>query len=179
MAETCPTLVHFKEGEQCLENFAGLSPKIYVGLKSDLSAPMTATDGTYTTPTFAATKGLYEIDCKENSVNLKGSSLGKRKGFKQTLTFTIDVVNQIAAKLGRAFNNLDIFFIIPDGDVYQIVYDPNRKVTFDTDGIASDTGSAPEDDRTTVYTATLSPVKYMNQYVTIDDISDLLEGAEE
>lgn len=49
---------------------------------------------------------------------------------------------------------------------------------FDTDGIASDTGSAPEDDRTTVYTATLSPVKYPNLYVTIDDIKTLLEGAE-
>lgn len=94
------------------------------------------------------------------------------------MTFTLDVVNQIAAKLGRAFNNLDLFFIIPDNDVYQIVYDPNRKVMFDTDGIASDTGSAPEDDRTTVYTATLSPVKYPNLYVTIEDISTLIEGAE-
>lgn len=177
MADTCPTLEHFREGEQCLENLAGLSSKIYVGLKSDLSAPMTLTAATYSTPTFQATKGLYEIDCKENTVNIKGTSLGKRKGFKQTVTFTIDVVNEIASKLGRAFNNLDIFFIVPDNDVYQIVYDPNRKVTFDTDGIASDTGSAPEDDRTTVYTATLSPVKYMNQYVTIDDISTLLEGA--
>ena len=179
MAETCPTLEHFREGEQCLENFAGLSPKIYVRLPSHLSPHMTPTHETSDTHTFAANKDLSHLDCKENSVNLKGSSLGKRKGFKQTLTFTIDVVNQIAAKLGRAFNNLDIFFIIPDGNVYQIVYDPNRKVTFDTDGIVSDTGSAPEDDRTTVYTATLSPVKYMNQYVTIDDISTLLEGAEE
>lgn len=177
MAETCPTLEHFKEGEQCLENLAGLSPKIYVGLKSDLTAPMTETDGTYATPTFQASKGLYEIDCKENTVNIKGSSLGRRKGFKQTLTFTLDVVNQIAAKLGRAFNNLDLFFIIPDNDVYQIVYDPNRKVMFDTDGITSDTGSAPEDDRTTVYTATLSPVKYPNMYVTIENISTLIEGA--
>lgn len=178
MADTCPTLEHFKEGEQCLENLAGLSPKIYVGLKADLTTPMTETDGTYVTPTFQPSKGLYEIDCKENTVNIKGSSLGRRKGFKQTLTFTLDVVNQIAAKLGRAFNNLDLFFIIPDNDVYQIVYDPNRKVMFDTDGIASDTGSAPEDDRTTVYTATLSPVKYPNLYVTIDDISTLIEGAE-
>lgn len=178
MSEVCPTLEHFKEGEQCLENLAGLSPKIYVGLKADLTDPMTETDGTYATPTFQPSKGLYEIDCKENTVNIKGSNLGRRKGFKLTLTFTLDVVNQIAAKLGRAFNNLDLFFIVPDNDVYQIVYDPNRKVMFDTDGITSDTGSAPEDDRTTVYTATLSPVKYSNLYVTIDDISTLIEGYE-
>lgn len=178
MAEQCPTLEHFKEGEQCTENYAGLSPKIYVGLKADLTAPLTETDGTYVTPAFSPSKGFYEIDCKENTVNIKGSSLGKRKGFKLTLTFTLDVVNEISAKLGRAFNNLDLFFVIPDGEKWQIVYDVNRKIMFDTDGIASDTGSAPEDDRTTVYTATLSPVKYPNLYVTIDDISTLLKGAE-
>lgn len=71
MADTCPTLEHFKEGEQCLENLAGLSPKIYVGLKSDLTAQMTETDGIYVTPTFQPSKGLYEIDCKENTVNIK------------------------------------------------------------------------------------------------------------
>lgn len=179
MADTCPTLEHFREGEQCLENLAGLSSKIYVGLKSDLTAQLTLTDVTYSTPAFQPGKGLFEIDCKENTVNIKGSSLGKRKGFKQTFAFTMDMVNQVTAKLSRAFNNLDLFFVVPDNDVWQIMYDPNRKITFDTDGITSDTGSAPEDDRTTVLTATLSPVKYSNIFVTIDDISTLLEGAEE
>lgn len=178
LQQTCPTLAHFKEGDQCLENYAGLSPKIYVGLKSDLSAPLSETDGVFTTPAFQVSKGLYEIDCKEDSVNIKGSSLGPRKGFKLTVSFTLDVVNKIAAKLGRAFNNLDIFIIVPDGEDWQIVYDKYRKLRFDTDGISSDTGFKPEDDRVTAFTATLSPVKYQNLYVTIDDISNLVEKKE-
>lgn len=177
MSEVCPTLMHFKEGEQCTENYAGLSPRIYVGLKADLTTPLQETDGTFATPAFQPSKGFYVIDCKENSVNIKGSSLGKRKGFKQTVAFTLDVVNEISAKLGRALNNLDIFIVVPDGEKWQIMYDVNRKIVFDTDGIATDTGSAPEDDRTTICTAMLSPVKYPNMYVTIDDIETLIEGA--
>lgn len=47
----------------------------------------------------------------------------------------------------------------------QIIYDPKRKVKFDSGAITSDTGTTPDSDRHTSFAAKLSPVKYLNLYV--------------
>lgn len=174
---TCPTLDHILNEDQCNENLAGLGQVVYVGVKSDLSAPMTATDNVYSKPTFKAGKGLFKIECADETQGITGGSLGYRKGFKQTLEFAIDAVNKIIAKTGRALNNLDLFFIVPDGEDYQIMYDKNRKCKADTDGIQTNTGKAAADARQTTCTFTLQPVMFSNYYVTIEDIDTLLEGA--
>ena len=48
MAEvTCPSLINYRAGDECFENLAGLGEVAYLGLKSDLEAPLTATDNVY------------------------------------------------------------------------------------------------------------------------------------
>ena len=179
MAEvTCPTLEHILNADQCTENLAGLGEVVYVGVKGDLASPMTATENKYSAPTFKSGKGLFKIECADETQGIMGGSLGYRKGFKQTLEFAIDAVNEIIAKTGRALNNLDLFFIVPDGDQFQIMYDPYRKCKADADGIQSNTGKAASDERQTTCTFTLQPVKYMNYFVEITDIEKLLEGYE-
>lgn len=175
---TCPTLEHILNADQCNENLAGLGEVVYVGVKADLAAPLVATENVYSEPAFKTGKGLFKIECADETQGITGGSLGYRKGFKQTLEFAIDAVNKIIAKTGRALNNLDLFFIVPDGDEYQIMYDPNRKCKADADGIQSNTGKAAADERQTTCTFTLSPVKYMNYFVEITDIEKLLEGYE-
>ena len=174
----CPTLEHVLNADQCGENLAGLGQVVYVALKDDLASPMVATDNVYSAPTFKSGKGLFKIECADETQGITGGSLGYRKGFKQTLEFAIDAVNKIIAKTGRALNNLDLFFIVPDGEEFQIMYDPNRKCKADADGIQSNTGKAASDERQTTCSFTLSPVKYPNYFVTIEDIEALLEGAE-
>ena len=179
MAEvTCPTLEHILNADQCNENLAGLGEVVYVGVKADLAAPLTATHNVYSEPSFKAGKGLFKIECADETQGIIGGSLGYRKGFKQTLEFAIDAVNKIIAKTGRALNNLDLFFIVPDGEEFQIMYDPNRKCKADADGIQSNTGKAAADERQTTCTFTLQPVKYSNYYVEITNIDTLLEGHE-
>lgn len=163
---TCPTLKDFTNATQCLENLAGLSSTLYVFDKNDLTAKLTQTDGLYSTPGFKAGKGLYKIDCKEDTVGIKGSSLGKRKGFSQELSFTVDSVSPEAAILTRAFNNLDLGFIVKDGENSQILYNPDYKAVADSGGIASDTGQKADDDRQITFTFKLQPCKYCNDYVT-------------
>lgn len=175
---TCPTLDHILNANQCNENLAGLGEVVYVGVKADLAAPLVATDNVYSEPSFIAGKGLFKIECADETQGIIGGSLGYRKGFKQTLDFAIDAVNKIIAKTGRALNNLDIFFIVPDGDEFQIMYDPNRKCKADADGIQSNTGKAAADERQTTCSFILQPVKYSNYYVEITDIEKLLEGYE-
>ena len=162
----CPQLADILNDDECLENLAGLGSDVYIGLKSELTAPLTATDNLYSTPAFQAGKGLYKVQCKDDSQQIQGSSLGYRKGFELTCTFVIDSVNPAAGKLARAINNRDIFIIAKDGKNSQIMYDPSRKVKFDSGGIKTDTGAKPEDDRTTTYESKLSPVDYPNLYVT-------------
>ncbi len=162
---TCPQLVDVLNEDECLENLAGLGTDIYIGLKSELTAPLTATDNSYSTPSFTSGKGLYKVQCADEKQQIKGSSLGRRKGFELTCTFVVDSVNPAAGKLARAINNNDIFIIAKDGDVSQIIYDPNRKVKFDSGAITTDTGAAASDDRITTYEAKLSPVSYPNLYV--------------
>lgn len=45
----CPTLADILASDECMENLAGLGSVVYVGVKGDLSAPMTATDNNYAT----------------------------------------------------------------------------------------------------------------------------------
>lgn len=178
MAEVspCPTLGHYEDADQCMENYAGVDPTIYVGIIDDLAEKMTLTDNTYTTPKFKPGKGLFKIDCKDDANNIEGSNLGGTKGYKITGNFTIEAVNKILSRYDRALNNLKLFIIIPDGEEFQIMYDPKRKVKFDADGIKTVTGSAPTDDRITTLSCTIQPVPYPNLYVTITDIDTLLEG---
>lgn len=165
MANTCPQLLDILNADQCLENLAGLGTDIYLGLKSELSSALTATDNEYSTPVFQSGKGLYKVQCKDDSQQIQGSSLGYRKGFELTCTFVVDSVNANAGKLARAINNQDIFIIAKDNEVSQIIYDPTRKIKFDSGAIKTDTGAKADDDRTTTYEAKLSPVNYPNLYV--------------
>jgi hypothetical protein len=164
-SSTCPQLVDILNADQCLENLAGLGTDIYIGLKSELSAALSATENSYSTPAFASGKGLYKVQCKEDSQQIQGSSLGYRKGYELTCTFVVDSVNPAAGKLARAINNQDIFIIAKDNDQSQIIYDPTRKIKFDSGAIKTDTGAKADDDRTTTYEAKLSPVLYPNLYV--------------
>ena len=168
MAEvkTCPALEDYLVGDQCLEEFAGVSSVFYVGLKKDLNAPLKATDNVYATPTFKPGTGLYKFECKDEANNIEGSSLGKRKGFKQTYNLTLEAANKVISKFARGLNNLDIFIIVPDGEESQIMYDPVHQIKLDADAIKLATGSAATDERQTTIAATLGPVKHPFMYVT-------------
>lgn len=168
MAITCPTLKDHLDAEQCMENLAGLSTGIYVFDKNDLAAPLSFKSGSeavYTTPTFKAGKGLYKLDAKDDAQKIESSSLGPRKGFSLTFNFVIQQVSKALGVTNRALNNLNLGFIIQDGDDYQIIYDPARRGKFDNDGIKGDTGAQATDDRQTTYTYKLEPVLYSNLYV--------------
>lgn len=163
----CPTLGNILASEECLENLAGLGSVVYVGVKGELEAPMTATDNQYTTPSFANGKGLYKFDCKEESEKYGFSSLGRRKGYEITGTLILEAVNKATAKVLRAMNNLDLFLIFQDNDGQSlIIYDPKRKMEADSGGIAGDTGDTPDSDRQITLEYKLSPVAYPMYYVT-------------
>ena len=166
---TCPTLDDILNGEMCTENLAGLGEVVFVGIKSELDKPMVATKNVYSAPTFKSGCGLYKFECADETQGITGGSLGYRKGFKLTFEFAIDAVNKLVAETGRALNNLDLFFIVPDGSEFQIMYDPNRKCKADTDGIQTNTGKAAADERQTTCSFTLQPVSYPNLYVELTD----------
>lgn len=179
MADVCPTLSHVTNAEECFENLAGLGAVAYLFLKEDLAAKLTMQDNVYSGLSFKSGKGLYKIECKDESNKIEGESLGRRKGYKQTVTLVLDSVNRVISKLSRGLNNLDFGIIVPDDDEYQIMYDPNRKIVFDSGGIKTDTGAAAADERTTTLTATLQPVRYPNIYLELEaDIETLVEGYE-
>lgn len=164
---TCPTLGDILASDECMENLAGLGSVVYVGVKGDLSAPLTATDNNYSTPAFASGKGLYRLDCKEESQKYAFSSLGRRKGYEITGTLILEAVNKATAKILRAMNNLDLFLIFKDNDGSSlIVYDPTRKMEADSGGITGDTGDTPDSDRQITLEYKLSPVVYPMYYVT-------------
>lgn len=162
----CPQLNHILKSEECLENLAGLGSTVYVGVKSDLSAPLAATDDTYATPAFASGKGLYKIEAKNEAQKYAFSSLGPRKGYELTGTIVIEALNHAFSKAGRALNNLDLFFIFKDGDNSLILYDPDRRVEADSGGIAGDSGDTADSDRQATCEFKLKPVKYPLLYVT-------------
>ncbi len=168
MAVTCPTLKDHLDVDQCLENLAGLGTDIYVFDKNDLSAPLAFEEGeeaTYGTPAFNSGKGLYKFAAKDDSQQIESSSLGPRKGFSLTFNFVIEQVSKALGVTNRALNNLNLGFIIQDGEEWQILYDPVRRGKFDNDGIKTDTGAAASDDRQTTYAYKLEPVRYSNLYV--------------
>jgi hypothetical protein len=160
--------MHYSAAEECLENLAGLGEVVYIGLRGDLSSPMTATDNTYATPAFKAGKGLYKFDLKEEAQKIAGESQGKRKGYNITGTMVFDGVDKKTSKILRALNNLDWFAIFPDpsGEA-QIMYDANKKVHADRGGITTTTGDTPDSDRITTAALILGPVKYGNLFLDL------------
>lgn len=167
MPQTCPTLQNYLAADECLENLAGLGEVVYVGLKEDLTTPMTATDNIYASPVFKDGKGLCKFELKEESQKIAAESQGKRKGYNITGTMVFDGVDPRVSKLMRALNNLDWFAIFPDpsGEA-QILYDPNKKIRIDQGGATTDTGAASSDERVSTVNFILGPVKYPNLFVT-------------
>ena len=159
-------MVNILKADECLENLAGISADVYVGIKSDLEAPMTAEENVYSTPTFASGKGLYKIQGKNEAQKVSFSSLGPRKGYDLGITVVVESLNKVSSKAGRALNNLDLFFIVKDGDESLILYDPNRRCEADNGGIAGDTGDTADSDRQATCEFHLKPVKYPLLYVT-------------
>lgn len=49
--------------------------------------------------------------------------------------------------------------------MWQFMYDPNRRVKFEADGITTDTGAATSDTRSFGLKPTLGPVKFANIFV--------------
>lgn len=166
---TCPTLQDILKSNECLENLAGISSDVYVGVKSDLAAPLTANENLYGTPAFSSSdgkKGLYKIQGKNEAQKIAFSSLGPRKGYELTITVVIESLNQAFSKVGRALNNLDLFFIVEDGEDSLIMYDPQRRCEAESGGIAGDTGDTADSDRQATCEFKLKPVKYPLLYVT-------------
>ena len=159
-------MVNILKSDECLENLAGISADVYVGIKSDLEAPMTAEENVYSTPVFASGKGLYKIQGKNEAQKVSFSSLGPRKGYDLGITIVIESLNKVSSKASRALNNLDLFFIVKDGDESLIIYDPNRRCEADNGGIAGDTGDTADSDRQATCEFHLKPVKYPLLYVT-------------
>ena len=166
MAVQCPQMQHLPKSEECLENLSGISSTVYAFIKSELSAKLTATENTYSTPAFESGKGLYKIEAKNEAQKLAFSSLGPRKGYELTLTVVIEALNKTFSKAGRALNNLDLGFIVKDNDESLIMYDPERRCEADSGGIAGDTGDTADSDRQATCEFKLKPVKYPLIYVT-------------
>jgi len=170
MPQTCPSLINYSAADECLENLAGMGEVAYIGLRSDLSAPLAAAENVYSGLAFKDGKGLVKIDLKENSQKIEGSSNGKRKGYNLTATLVFDAVNRKTSLLSRALNNLgDMFVIMPDGDDNQIMYDPNKKIHAEQGGITSTTGDTPDSDRITTANLILGPVKYSNLFLDLPE----------
>ena len=159
-------MMNILKADECLENLAGISADVYVGIKSELAAPLTAEENVYSTPTFASGKGLYKIQGKNEAQKISFSSLGPRKGYDLGITIVIESLNKTFSKAGRALNNLDLFFIVKDGDDSLIMYDPNRRCEADSGGIEGDTGDTADSDRQANCVFHLKPVKYPLLYVT-------------
>ena len=174
--QNCEELLEYIAAAQCSENYAGIGSRVYMGLRSDLSAPLTETGPNWSGLTFKAGKGLYRLDCREEVNNIVGSSSNQNKGFTQTLNFTLDAVSPTTARVARVLNNRkDLFFCVEDGDEIQIMYHPTNKIQVDSGGIETNTGAAAEDDRGVTCAIQLKKCKYPNNYLTLGD-NQTLEG---
>lgn len=172
----CEPLLDVLASEQCAEDFAGIGSVVYMGLKKDLAAPLTADGPNWSGLTFLEGKGLYRIDCKEEANSIVGTSAGMNKGYTQALNFTVNYVNKDTAKLSRVVNNSqDAFYIVEDGDEIQIMYHPKNKVQIDNGGVESNTGDTADSDRGTKYTIQMKKCKYCNNYLTLGS-GQTLEG---
>ena len=160
---TCPEIKDFLAANECLESFGGLGVNVYAFNKADLKAPLKAEKNIYTTlssESFQSGKGLYKFQCKENSQGHTFESLGRRKGFKQQLDYVLESVNADSAELARGLNNLDLGYIVQDGDKNIIVYDEQHKFEYASGGIKGDTGKKADDDRMVELSGTLQPTAY-------------------
>ena len=160
---TCPEIKDILAANECLENFGGLGVNVYIFIKDDLVAPLKAEKNIYpalTSESFKTGKGLYKFECKENRQGHTWESLGRRKGFKQQLDYVLESVNAASAEVARALNNLDLGYIVQDGEKSIIVYDDQHKFEYASGGIKGDTGKKSDDDRQVELSGTLHSTTY-------------------
>ena len=166
---TCPEIKDILVANECLENFGGLGVNVYVFNKADLKAPLKPEKNIYpalTSESFNTGNGLYKFECQEGSQGHTFESLGRRNGFKQQLDYVLESVNAESAAVARALNNLDLGYIVQDGDKSIIVYDPQHKFEYAEGGIKGDTGKKAEDDRQVTLSGTLKPTTYGRYEIT-------------
>ena len=169
---TCPEIKDFLAANECLENFGGLGVNVYAFIKADLKAPLKAEKNVYpalTSESFNTGKGLYKFQCKENSQGHTFESLGRRKGFKQQLDYVLESVNAASAEVARGLNNLDLGYIVQDGEKNIIVYDEQHKFEYASGGIKGDTGKKADDDRQVELSGTLQPTAYGRYEIATPD----------
>ena len=160
---TCPEPMDILAANDCLENFGGLGVNVYVFNKADLTAPLKPEKNIYaalSSESFKSGKGLYKFECKESSQGHSWESLQRRKGFKQQLDYVLESVNAESAEVARALNNLDLGYIVQDGEKSIIVYDPQHKFEYASGGIKGDTGKKSDDDRMVELSGSLQPCTY-------------------
>ena len=169
MPQECPQMRHISNDDQCLENYAGLGATAYFFLVDDIDkSALVATQETYawTATTFKEGKGFYKVELRENSQSFTGESQGKRKGFKITGQLIIEVVNEAVSELLRALNNREFGIILGDGEKYQIMYSPSKKVTLESGALKTETGASSSDDRIATLAPVIENVAYSNFWVT-------------
>lgn len=160
---TCPEIKDILAANECLENFGGLSVNVYIFNKADLKAPLKAEKNVYpalTSESFNTGKGLFKFECKESSQGHTFESLGRRKGFKQQLDYVLESVDAASAEVARGLNNLDLGYIIQDGEKSIIVYDAQHKFEYASGGIKGDTGKKADDERHVELSGSLQPTAY-------------------
>ncbi|MCD8176737.1 MAG: hypothetical protein LUE98_04655 [Tannerellaceae bacterium] len=172
------------EADNCGEATRGIATIIYVGFKGDLKARprlKTPSDGNgsfglgdysyveetpgFTAANFKDGKSMVEWEIRTDSGQFTLSSNGQKAGFTQTLTFGFDQMTPEIASMLRVINNRkDIFFAIPEGDQFQLLYDPDRNVSIDSGGIAYDSGTTPDSDSGVTIAINLSTVSSKTYY---------------
>lgn len=188
MVQNCPQMFSVRNDDQCLENFAGLGSTAYIFLLDDIDKKELKTlEGrpnvySWTDKVLGSNKYLYKVELRENSQSFTGESQGQRKGFKITGQLVIEVVNETTAKLCRALNNREYGIILPDGDNYQIMYSPTKKITRDAGALKTETGASSSDDRICTLAPVLENQSYPNYWVELAEgiasFDELVEGAE-
>lgn len=154
----------------CGETLAGIANVAYIGFKGDLKALPKFKTATETMadfvniepePGFGFKNGkcFYKWEFTAETGQLTYSSNGQGKGFTQTFVMKLDRQDAEAAALYRVMNNRkDIFILIPEGDHYVCIYDPDRNVKIDSGGIAGDSGTTPDSDNGVTITMTLPTI---------------------
>ena len=82
-------MVNILKADECLENLAGISADVYVGIKSVLETPMTAEENVYSTPTFASGKGLYKIQGKNEAQKVRVMTSASRLSSSLSARFSV------------------------------------------------------------------------------------------
>lgn len=189
---TTPTpcdLAHITAADDCGESPSGIASIIYVAFKNDLESlprlkrPKEGEAGEFglgdysyveETPgfKFKAGKGFFKWEIKTESGEFSFSSNGQKKGFTQTIEFGFENISPEISSMFRTLNNRkDVFFAIPEGDKYALVYDPDRNAKIDSGGITYASGKTADDDSATTATITLpsvSPKTYYSGTIEIE-----------